>query len=162
VRVSCAEISNSKQKATAMRTYKVGKNRPPQHSQFQPGQSGNPSGRRKGGQNFQAAVAQALMMRTRINQSGRAKKVPTQTALLMLLREQALAGDRWSIKMLLELGLRHNNETPAPASDRTLPPEDRAILEAFRAEIAAKLITPAASQAAGVAGPAKRKRRSTP
>lgn len=38
------------------REYAVGKRKPPQHSRFKKGQSGNPSGRRKGTKNLATLV----------------------------------------------------------------------------------------------------------
>ena len=40
--------------------YEVGKGRPPQHSRWQPGQSGNPRGRPKGARSLAALLANAL------------------------------------------------------------------------------------------------------
>jgi hypothetical protein len=55
----------------------------------------------------------------------------------MLLREKALQGDGRALDRLLELARLFNNDAsesgPAPA----LPSDDRAILDAFAAEIAA-------------------------
>ena len=55
----------------------------------------------------------------------------------MLLREKALQGDARALDRLLEFACRFNNDAseggPAPA----LPADDRAILDAYAAEIAA-------------------------
>jgi hypothetical protein len=42
------------------RDYEVGDQRPPKHSRFKPGQSGNPRGRPKGSVNLRTRISQQL------------------------------------------------------------------------------------------------------
>ena len=42
------------------REYTVGKGKPPQHTRFQKGQSGNPKGHRQGSRNVATLLEQAL------------------------------------------------------------------------------------------------------
>jgi hypothetical protein len=133
-----------------MTTYNVGKGKPPKHSQFRPGQSGNPSGRRKGSQNLKTVVRKILSMPVRIHQNGRNKKVSTQNALLLSVRNNALKNERWAVEMLLELADRHNNEALEIPADRILPSEDQAIIEHFKREIiATTLANPATARVEG-------------
>jgi hypothetical protein len=82
------------------------------------------------------------MMPVRVNTGGRARHVTTQKGALMLLREKALKGDKRALDLLLDLGVRFNNEMPELGADQELSSEDQAILEAFRAELAANSETP--------------------
>jgi Family of unknown function (DUF5681) len=122
---------------------KVGYGNPPKHTRFRAGQSGNPKGRRKGVRNFMTDVRQTLMMPVRVNNGGRARNVTTQKGALMLLREKALKGDKRALDLLLSLGVRFNNEMPEFGADQELSIDDRTILDAFRAEVAANLETSA-------------------
>src|SRR3954449_2967940 len=90
--------------------YEIGYRKPPKHTQFQPGRSGNPKGRRKGVRNLMTDVRRTLGVPVNIKQSGRARRVSTQEGALMLLRENALSGDARSLDSLLELAIRFNNE----------------------------------------------------
>jgi len=83
------------------------------------------------------------MMPVRVNSGGRARNVTTQKGALMLLREQALKGDKRALDLLLDLGVRFNNEIPEFAANQEFSSEDRAILDAFRAELAGTSETPA-------------------
>jgi Family of unknown function (DUF5681) len=117
--------------------YEVGYGKPPKHTRFRPGRSGNPAGRRKGVRNLMTDVKRTLQVPVKVKESGRARKISTQEGALMLLREKALQGDARALDRLLELASRFNNDGgesgPAPA----LAPDDRAILDAYTAEIAA-------------------------
>lgn len=117
--------------------YEIGYGKPPKHTRFQAGRSGNPAGRRKGVRNLMTDVKRTLQVPVKVKESGRARKISTQEGALMLLREKALQGDARALDRLLELARLFNNDAtesgPAPA----LASDDRAILAAYAAEIAA-------------------------
>ncbi len=60
------------------RGYTVGYGKPPIHSRFRPGQSGNPAGRRKGVRNLITDVKRTLSMPVRVKEAGRMRKKSTQ------------------------------------------------------------------------------------
>lgn len=126
-----------------MSDYKVGYGNPPKHTQFQPGQSGCYEGRRKSVRNFMTDLRKILSMPVRVNIGGRARNVTTQEGALMLLREKALKGDKRALDLLLNLGVRFNNKMPKFGADQELSTDDRAILDAFRAEVAKSSEAPA-------------------
>jgi len=124
--------------------YKVGYGRPPQHSQFRPGQSGNPAGRPKGLNNLATDVKRTLEEPVRVKEGGRPRKISTQRGVLMRLREKALLGDDHALDLLLKLEHRFNNEASEIVA-QDLPADDQAILADYRAEILADALqtTPA-------------------
>ena len=71
----------------------VGYKRPPRHSQFRPGQSGNPGGREKALRNFGTDVKATLAGPLAIKEKGKTKRVSSQEGVLLRLREKALNGD---------------------------------------------------------------------
>ena len=75
------------------RQYEVGYGKPPKHTRFRKGQSGNPKGRRKGVANFRTDVAEVLQTPVKMRQNGKTMKRSTQMAFLMKLREEALQGN---------------------------------------------------------------------
>lgn len=116
--------------------FAVGYKKPPQHSRFQPGRSGNPRGKQKGVRNFGSDVKRTLEVPVRLNDQGKARRVSTQEAALLRLREKALNGDARSIVQILELAKIFNNSTAVESvGDVALAAEDQAILDAYAEEV---------------------------
>src|SRR5947208_2668520 len=118
-------------------SYTVGYGKPPTHSQFRPGRSGNPAGRRKGVRNLATDVKRTLMVPVKVKKDGRTRKISTQEGALMRLREKALQGDARALDRLLELASRFNNDAGEIGLTQELAADDQAILDSYRAEIAA-------------------------
>ena len=120
--------------------FAVGYKKPPRHSRFQPGQSGNPRGRQKGVRNLAVDVKRTLEVPVRLNEQGKARRVSTQEAALLRLREKALKGDPRSLAQFLELAKIFNNSNAIEStSGGTLAAEDQAILDAFAEDIRSRL-----------------------
>src|SRR6266446_1804548 len=113
-------------------TDETGYKKPPQHSRFQPGRSGNPRGKQKGVRNLGSDVKRTLEVPVRLNEQGRARRVSTQQAVLLRLREKALKGDARSLDRFLELAKIFNNSAAVESvGDEALAAEDQAILDAY-------------------------------
>jgi len=116
---------------------KVGYKRPPSHSRFKAGQSGNPRGRQKGVRNLATDVKRTLATPVTLTEQGKeGRRVSTQQAALMRLKEKALKGDARALDRLLALAQTFNNDAPpeAPAG-QNLDAEDQAILNAYAATV---------------------------
>jgi hypothetical protein len=121
--------------------YTVGYGKPPQHSRFRPGTSGNPAGRRKGVRNFGTDVKRILRVPVKVKKDGRTCTISTQEGALMLLREKGLKGDARSLDGLLEYASDYNNDADEIGLAQALSADDQAILDAYKAEIAAAAVT---------------------
>lgn len=140
----------SRRKTTAstsdgMKSYEIGYGKPPTHTQYRPGQSGYPAGRRKGVRNLKTDVKRTLAMPVKVKEAGRTRTKSTQEAALMVLRERALNGNTRALERFLELALRFNNDEAGQPQQLTA--DDRAILAAYVAQFAA------AANAAATGGP---------
>ena len=59
----------------------VGPGRPPRHTRFKPGQSGNPNGRPKGCNNFATILQQQLRKKVTITVDGKPKRMAVQEVI---------------------------------------------------------------------------------
>ena len=113
---------------------KVGYGRPPKHTRFKPGQSGNPKGKAKGVRNVATDVQQTLNAMVRVNADGKPRKMSAQKAVIMRAVEKALKGDSRAAAQVLELMQRYNNDAP-PARKAATSADDQALLDAMKKDI---------------------------
>jgi hypothetical protein len=123
--------------------YSVGYGKPPLHSRFRAGQSGNPAGRRKGVRNLMTDVRRTLSTPIKVKEGGRTRKKSTQEGALMVLREKALRGDARALDRLLELAKLFNNDAAVETTPaQPLGADDQAILDAYMAQRSGAAATP--------------------
>src|SRR3979490_3206407 len=82
---------------------RIGYCSPPVHSQFKPGQSGNPSGRRKGSQNLKTLFNKVLNEEISLRDGADVKRITKAEAVVRGLVVGALKGDPRNLAMLLRL-----------------------------------------------------------
>jgi Family of unknown function (DUF5681) len=86
--------------------YQVGFGKPPKHSQFQRGKSGNPAGRPKkktGPRPLDHIVHDVLMQMVTLNMGGKKKVVTMLEAILIKLALHAMNGNGTAAKQLFAL-----------------------------------------------------------
>jgi len=115
------------------RDYEVGRGKPPLHSRFKPGQSGNPKGRPKGVRNFKTDVQATLEAPVKVTRDGKPRKLSTQAAALLRLREKALGGDARALDRLLGLAQAYNNEELIAAAG--LSADDAMLLDIYKSRV---------------------------
>ncbi len=112
--------------------YDVGYGRPPKHTQFKKGQSGNPKGRKKGARGLKTDLRAELNERIEITENGKTVKLTKQQLMVKQLAAKAIKGDVRAIGKLADLTialLGAEDETRKAAA--TLPADDDAILQAW-------------------------------
>ncbi len=114
-----------------MNDYEIGYKKPPPHTQFKPGQSGNPKGKPKGTRDFKTDLAEELRERIAINESGKSKKISKQRALIKSLTAKAIKGDTRSATLILAAIGRYMGDVPEDTSE-TPSSNDIEIIDRFK------------------------------
>ena len=113
--------------------YAVGYGRPPEHTRFKPGRSGNPKGRPKRHRNLRTIVEDILNEQIRIREGERTRDMPRLEALVRTTLNRALKGDPRAVNALLALirttGLA--GEEPEAAEAGALTQADEALLAGY-------------------------------
>lgn len=84
-------------------SYQVGYGKPPKHTRFKKGQSGNPWGRPKRFRNLATIFEAALKEKVGVTENGRRRKITKREAIAKWLINRAAQGDDKSMQMLLRL-----------------------------------------------------------
>jgi hypothetical protein len=83
------------------RDYQVGPGKPPLHTRFKKGQSGNPRGRHA--KNLPALLVEALNQPVAVTENGRRRQVTKREAVIAQLVDKSAAADLRATKMLLDI-----------------------------------------------------------
>lgn len=83
--------------------YEVGYGKPPAHSRWVKGQSGNAKGRKKGSRGLKTDLDEALKTQLTITVNGKKRKGTTQALALYAMAMKAATGDMRAIKQLTDL-----------------------------------------------------------
>lgn len=111
--------------------YDVGYSKPPKHSRFQPGQSGNSKGRPKGTRNLSSDLKDELGERIRIREGDQEKSISKQRALIKALVAKALKGDTRAATLLITMVDRYIVPEIATTDTRPLSRTEEQILDDF-------------------------------
>jgi len=105
------------------RDYKVGPGRPPLHTRFRKGQSGNPGGRSK--KKLSALLADALNEPVVVTIDGERRKITKREAVVHQLVDKSTSADLRATKMLFDM-MKDAEQKAGAASP---PPEPRRLTE---------------------------------
>ena len=133
----------SKPKRVPTGDYPIGFARPPKAGQFQPGASGNASGKKKGTKNARTVAADVFLRRkVSLTDRGKTRQVPVFEAMLLRVAERGLNnGDPRALVAALSVRQRTGllTEQEAKAIQDSLSPEDQEMLERFYEQKGLKL-----------------------
>ncbi len=119
--------------------YEVGYAKPPKHTRFRKGQSGNPRGRAKNTRNLKTELRSVLDETLSLSMAGREVKLSARKAMLLALRNKALKGDTRAIGLMVTMLERLLPETLMEEVQNTVARDDMAIFaEAINRHIEAR------------------------
>jgi hypothetical protein len=121
------------------RDYEVGYRKPPRHTRFTKGHSGNPQGRPPEAKNLSNLLLQELNQRVIVAVDGKPRAVSKRRAFIKQLVDRAAAGDWRAGKLILDLysGIESRAEaTSSQTADFT--DTDLKVIEQLQAQLPGK------------------------
>ena len=121
--------------------YQVGPGRPPLHTRFKKGQSGNPGGR--SAKSLPALLADALNETVVVTIDGRRRKVTKREAIVTQMVDKSASADLRATKMLFDMmkDVEHKACEPAPPPEpRLLAAADKEVVQHFVARLRRQIL----------------------
>ncbi len=103
--------------------YTVGYGKPPLHTRFQKGRSGNPRGRPRGTKNLATVIAEALAEPVTVIENGKRRRITKRQAVIAQLVNRSAQADPRATKLLLDLIRSIEPRAIEPPHRRGRPPD---------------------------------------
>jgi hypothetical protein len=117
------------------RDYEVGYGKPPRHTRFEPGRSGNPRGRPPGAKNMKTLLSKALNELVVVTEPGGRRKVTKREAIVTQLVNRSAKADYKAIQILLGMLRDIEGNTDAHSSDAAFTEADQQIIQRIRSRL---------------------------
>ena len=116
--------------------YAVGYGKPPRHSRFEPGQSGNPRGRPPGSKNLSSLLQKALDEPAVVVENNRRRRIAKREAIVTQFVNQSAKGDLKATQLLLSI-LRdlESRAEPGSAEADKITEADQQIIARIKARL---------------------------
>jgi Family of unknown function (DUF5681) len=125
--------------ATGPEKYTVGYGKPPKQTRFKKGQSGNPTGRRKGSLNLATVLSATLNEKVVVTERGKKKRITKLAVIVKQLVNKAAAGDLRAVSQVAELKLKmEQNAEREPDSGKVLNELDKKTILSILKEYGSK------------------------
>ena len=109
--------------------YEVGYRKPPEHTKFKPGQSGNARGRQRKSKELNKLIQAELDKTIAVQEAGRERRITKREAIVTQLINRAIKGDAKASQFVLAHLEKHREIEPFTPTDA----EDAALLAAYLA-----------------------------
>ncbi len=94
----------------------IGYGKPPKHSRFKPGQSGNPRGRPRRNRSIETMIKRELDLMISISEGGRELRISKREAIVKQFVNRAIKGDAKPLQMMLAHLEKHKDIEPFTAT----------------------------------------------
>ena len=109
----------------------VGYKKPPRHSRFKPGQSGNPSGKPKGLRSLRDDYRDDLAQILRVTENGKLRRYTKQQVILKNMTAKAVRGENSQIARAIDLSIHlFGVGNDGEAAGTPLSSDDEAVIAA--------------------------------
>ena len=117
------------------RDYAVGYSKPPRHTRFEKGRSGNPKGRPSGAKNLSTLFIEALNETVIVAENGGRRKISKRQAIVKQIVNKAAKGDWRCTKLLLELPQETGSPIEPEKSESSFGAADKKTIEQLKARL---------------------------
>jgi len=118
--------------------YEVGYGKPPHHTRFKKGQSGNPRGRPKSSKNLTTLLGEALNEPVIVAENGGRRKITMREAIIKQLVKRSATADLRAIKILLDMVRDIEGQIEPALETRTFTEADEKVIKQLRARFSKK------------------------
>jgi hypothetical protein len=118
--------------------YEVGYGKPPRHTQFSRGQSGNPRGWPAGSKNLATLVSEALNELVIVAENGGRRKISKREAIVKQLVNRSAKADWRAIKILLDIVREIEGRIEPETVESSFSAADEKVIEQIKARWHAK------------------------
>lgn len=118
--------------------FEVGYGKPPRHTRFKTGRSGNPRGRRPGSRNLSTLLGEALNEPVIVAENGGRRKISKREAIIKQLVNQSAQGDWRAAKLLLDILQDIERRTEPQTPESSFGSADEKVIEQLKARLRGK------------------------
>ena len=115
--------------ADKQRNYEVGYGKPPRHTWFTKGQSGNPRGRARGAKNLKTLLIDTLNELVVVAENGRRRTINKRHAFIKQIVNHALKGDWRAAKLVIDTLQRIEDRTESETAEASFDAADAKVIE---------------------------------
>src|SRR4051794_5423367 len=115
--------------------YEVGYGKPPRHSRFQKGRSGNPKGRPRGSKNLSSLLNDALNGWVVVVENGRRKKITKREAIITELVNKSASADLKATQIVLAMLSDLESRADASADLTPFTEADQQVIQRIQARL---------------------------
>jgi hypothetical protein len=117
------------------RDYLVGYGKPPLHTRFQKGRSGNPNGRPRGRKNLSTLLSDALNGSVIVVENGRRKKITKREAIVTQLVNKSASADLKATQIVLAMLRDVESQADGSAEPAAFTEADQQIIRRIQARL---------------------------
>ena len=118
--------------------YEVGYGKPPRHTRFKKGRSGNPRGRPNGSKNLSTLLSETLSEPVIVAENGGQRKISKRRAIIKQLVNQSAKGDWRAVKLLLDMLHETEGGSEPEAAESSFSEADQKVIEQLKARLNGK------------------------